>query len=123
MSNKPLNGFDKRPQDINRSGRPKGPSILDHIKEILQEDGIETGTVKARDVARIVIDAAIEAKDLTQCRDLIDRLDGKSLQTIVVSNEKDTEWLEAFKSIGQSKSKADGDSKPDATESTQDTDT
>ena len=116
-------GFKDHPENANTKGRPKGAySIMDVIKRRMADTG-ESGRAIAEEVAEVVIDAAIKSKDLTQCRDLMDRLDGKALQKIEVSNEADLEWLKAFKNIGKSESKADGDTEPDATESTQDTDT
>ena len=76
------NGFDKRPQDINLSGRPKKEHCLtDLLKEALDQPFNETGKTNKQ----MIIDKMFEkakAGDSIILKYLFDRVDGKPLQTI-----------------------------------------
>jgi len=85
---KPANGFDKRPNDINRSGRPKkGESLTD----ILEEYGEKTGNKLANKeaLADTLWKLAIEEKDIQAIKFIYDRVDGKPLQQIEAHIDKD----------------------------------
>lgn len=113
------NGFEKRPQDINRKGRPPAPSILNVIKKKVAENDGE----KLDQIAAIVLEKAIEERDSIMLRDLLDRFDGKALQKIEISNEKDAEWLEAFRNFGKAEPETRDDTERVASQQTEDTDT
>ena len=81
-------------QSGNPKGRPKF-SIVSIIREKLQSVSED----EKRTVAHKLIDEYIERADGTAIRDMIDRIDGKPKQYVEMSNEKDAEWLELFKSI------------------------
>lgn len=80
------NGFDKRPQDINRNGRPKKEYCL---TDILKDQGNLTDEVDAdgnpisrkEAVGRKLWERALGG-DVVLLKYLYDRIDGKPLQTI-----------------------------------------
>ena len=77
------NGFDKRPQDINRGGRPlKEHSLTDLLREALEQPHDETGKTKKEMVIDKLYEIAVKKGDVVMLKYLIDRIDGKPLQTI-----------------------------------------
>lgn len=85
---KPVNGFDKRPDDINRDGRPKkGESLTD----ILEDYGSKTGNILANkeELAVTLWDLAIKHRDIQAIKFIYDRIDGKPLQQIAAKIEAD----------------------------------
>ncbi len=81
-------------QSGNLKGRPKFSivSILREKLEAVSED-------EKQSIAGKLIDEYIERADGTAIRDMMDRYDGKPKQYVEMSNEKDAEWLEYFKSL------------------------
>ena len=79
------NGFDKRPQDINRKGRPKKEYCLtDILKEQGNLEDVETkdGKISRKQaVARKLWAMAMDG-DATILKYLYDRIDGTPRQTI-----------------------------------------
>lgn len=73
----------KKGQSGNPNGRPKGFSIVSHLKEKLQE--IEEGQKEsyATRITKKYIDKALHDGDVTILKDLIDRVDGKAIQKVV----------------------------------------
>lgn len=69
-------------QSGNPNGRPKGFSIVAHLKEMLQE--IPEGEKKsyARQITEKYIHKGLVEGDSVILKDLIDRVDGKALQSI-----------------------------------------
>ena len=83
---KPSNGFDKRPQDINRNGRPpKEYCLTDILKEQGNIEDAETTNgdkiSRKQAIAKKLWDMAMDG-DVTALKYLYDRVDGKPLQTI-----------------------------------------
>ncbi len=92
---KKTGGRDFKPgQSGNPKGRPKF-SIVSIIREKLQAVSED----EKQSVAEQLIDEYIERADGTAIRDMIDRIDGRPKQYVEMSNEKDAEWLEYFKSL------------------------
>ena len=80
---KPTNGFDKRSEDINRNGRPPKEFTLTNIlRETLNQVNDETGKTKKQEVIDKMYELAVEKGDVQMMKYLIDRIDGKPLQTI-----------------------------------------
>ena len=80
---KPTNGFDKRSEDINRNGRPPKEFTLTNIlRETLNQVNNETGKTKKQEVIDKMYELAVEDGDVQMLKYLIDRIDGKPLQTI-----------------------------------------
>ena len=76
----PANGFDKRPQDINRNGRPpKAWTMATLIEEALEEE-IENGTPMKKQIARKLAHMALQG-DIQAIKEVNDRIDGKARQT------------------------------------------
>ena len=81
-------------------GRPKGTlSLLGIIKRVLSETEEGERVTRAEQVIRAYIDDALVEKDGIAIRDLIDRIDGRPMQKIEMSNVLDAEWLSLFKGI------------------------
>ena len=81
-------------------GRPKGTlSLLGIIKRVLSETEEGEGVTRAEQVIRAYINDALVEKDGIAIRDLIDRIDGRPMQKIEMSNVLDAEWLSLFKGI------------------------
>jgi len=81
-------------------GRPPGSlSLLTILKSALEEIPEGEKRSYAEKMIRLYRDDTIEKNDGTAIRDMIDRIDGKALQKVSVTNEKDTEWLELFKEV------------------------
>ena len=80
---KPTNGFDKRSEDINRNGRPPKEFTLTNIlRENLNQVNDETGKTKKQEVIDKMYELAVDKGDVQMMKYLIDRIDGKPLQTI-----------------------------------------
>lgn len=79
------NGFDKRPQDANRNGRPKKEYCLtDILKEqgnLKDVDGKE-GKISRKEAIGKKLWAMAMGGDVTALKYLYDRVDGRPLQTI-----------------------------------------
>jgi len=77
------NGFDKRPQDINRKGRPpKEYCLTDILKEQGNIEDVNTGAGKIsrkKAIAQKLWAMAMEG-DVNALKYLYDRVDGKPLQ-------------------------------------------
>ncbi len=90
-------------QSGNPTGRPKGTlSLLGIIKRILAETEEGQQRTRAEQVIRAYIADALEQKDGIAIRDLIDRIDGRPMQKIEMSNVLDAEWLSLFKGLDDS---------------------
>lgn len=77
------NGFDKNPQNINRNGRPPLEFTLTNIlRETLNQTNDQTGKSKKQEVIDKMYELAVEKGDVQMLKYLIDRIDGKPLQTI-----------------------------------------
>ena len=73
MGKKPTNGFDKRPQDINRGGRPKkGLTVTDVLRSRADK----------QELVEKLLELALEKGDFTALRYAIDRMDGTPIQTV-----------------------------------------
>ncbi len=83
MGDKPKTTFADRPQDINRRGRPpKEHSLTDLLKETLNQPYNDEGKTKKQQVIDKMFEIAVENEDVQMMKYLIDRIDGKPLQTI-----------------------------------------
>lgn len=77
------NGFDKNPQNINRNGRaPKEFTLTNILRETLNQVNDETGKTKKQEVIDKMYELAVDKGDVQMMKYLIDRIDGKPLQTI-----------------------------------------
>lgn len=94
MGKTPKNGFNKRPQDINRKGRPKGKaSMPDLLRRLLAEETPETLRVKVRGlypkagdtmletIMRQVLTKAVQGERWA-VEFLADRTEGKAVETV-----------------------------------------
>lgn len=84
----------------NPAGRPKGSlSLLTLIKNKLEEapEGWEQ-TIAERLVEQYII-GILEKNDGIGVRDLVDRLDGKSVQKFQVENEKIAEFVDLYRGL------------------------
>ena len=86
------------------SGNPEGKeegtfSILAIIRTKLQE--VPEG--EQRTYAELLIEQyitdALKTHDGVAIRDLVDRIDGRAVQNVVVGNDLDREWLELFQDL------------------------
>jgi hypothetical protein len=103
------NGFDKRPQDINRKGRPtKEHSLTDLLKVALEQPHDQTGKTKKQAVIDKIYELAVEKEDPNMLKYLFDRIDGKPMQSIQADVESDNNMnvtVEFIKSEHKSKAK------------------
>ncbi len=77
------NGFDKNPENINRNGRPPLEfSLTNILRETLNQTNDETGKTKKQEVIDKMYEIAVKKGDVQMLKYLIDRIDGKPLQTI-----------------------------------------
>lgn len=75
------NGFDKRPQDINRKGRPpKAWTMSSLIEEALEEE-LEKGTPVKKQIAKKLAQMAVRG-DIQAIKEINDRIDGRPKQFI-----------------------------------------
>ena len=85
------NGFEKRPQDINRKGRPpKEYCLTDILKEQGNIKDVETSSGKIsrkQAIARKLWAMAMEG-DVTALKYLYDRVDGRPKETITTAIHK-----------------------------------
>lgn len=82
---RPTFGFDKRPEDINRNGRPpKDWTMASLIREAGEEAG-ETGEPRKKIIARKLAELA-EKGDMQAIKEFNDRLDGKPKQNVTNVN-------------------------------------
>lgn len=83
----PVNGFDKRPQDINRNGRPpKAWTMSTLIEEALEEVETQSGTPFKKLVAKKLATMAVSG-DIQAIKEINDRVDGRPQQKIQHSGE------------------------------------
>lgn len=84
-TNPPANGFDKRPQDINRKGQPKK-----YLTELLEKIGAEveekTGKTYQELISRRAWEDAL-AGDQRAIEFIFDRIEGKPQQSMALSGE------------------------------------
>jgi hypothetical protein len=74
--------FTKNDSRINRSGRPrKGRSLTEALEKELGKKR-ETGKTGKAELARVLADLAINDRDITAIRYIMDRLDGKPRESI-----------------------------------------
>jgi len=66
--------FANRPQDINKKGRPKGRSIQDHLRKILEDE--VTGEQLCDALVKVAIEHALKG-DFRFWHEIIERVDGK----------------------------------------------
>ncbi len=75
--------FSTRPENINLKGRPpKEHSLTDLLKETLNQPYNDEGKTKKQQVIDKMFEIAVENEDVQMMKYLIDRVDGKPLQTI-----------------------------------------
>ena len=91
-------GFDSKPENINRQGSPKGKRTSTIIKEMLQGDvskfsdnadvkGLDTNTAIVVKLIGIVFHNDTTNRDkLNAIREILDRTEGKPLQSIDIEN-------------------------------------
>ena len=96
------NGFDKRPQDINRKGRPKkGETLTDILKAFGELPDVDFGGAKIernKALAQKLWQKALEG-DFNSIKYIYDRIDGTAIQKMIMQNDKDAEWLELMKGV------------------------
>ena len=95
MANKhPTNGFDKHPENINRKGRPpKGQTITEAIKEILEREPPETpGRIYKLIFAEAMVKSAITGNPAAM-RLLMNYCDGMPVQKQILSTEDDEPFV------------------------------
>lgn len=84
---KPVAGFDSRPDNINRNGRPKKEwtwrSLLVEVAEEIEEGSNEP---KKKLMAKKLVAKALEG-DTTALREFGDRIDGRSAQSVDVTSD------------------------------------
>ena len=66
--------FKHRPENANRKGRPKGRSLQDHLRKMLEEE--ETGEKLCDALIASAVDRALKG-DFKFWKEIIDRIDGK----------------------------------------------
>lgn len=83
------NGFDKRPQDINRNGRPpKEVSLTDILKELsltketTDRDDLGNKILIKTALANKLLDLALKDGDITAIKYIYDRIDGKPIEKV-----------------------------------------
>ena len=87
-------------QSGNPAGRPVGTlSLVSLIKSKLGEAHPEDGETYAKKLIGKYINEALENNDGQAIRDLVDRIDGKAMQNMNLTNENDSAWLKIFKDI------------------------
>jgi len=86
-------------------GRPKGISLLSILKEKLQKTILtDDGEISlAETMIEAYLRKAVETNDGIALRDLIDRIDGKPVQSVNVKTDKLNELAESFKEIAKEK--------------------
>ena len=83
MSNsKPVAGFNKNPQNINREGRPKGISITEMVKEALEEKDKTTGKYWKDLLIDKIFKKAIKNGDQIMLKAIWSYIDGMPRQKI-----------------------------------------
>jgi len=70
-------GFDKRPENINRKGRPKMPDIKEAIEKILNEE--KDGIIALEAILKALRNKAIKG-DVRAAQEILDRAFGKAKQ-------------------------------------------
>lgn len=85
--------FVKGDPNINREGRPKGFSIVAHLKEKLQEIPEGQKESYATLITKKYMDKALVEGDTAILKDLIDRVDGKAIQGIDMSHNGAIEFI------------------------------
>jgi hypothetical protein len=87
----------------NPFGRPKGISLLSILKEKLQKTILtDEGEISlAETMIEAYLRKAVETNDGIALRDLIDRIDGKPVQSVNVKTDKLNELAESFKEIAK----------------------
>ena len=66
--------FAKRPEAANRKGRPKGRSLQDHLRKILEDE--VTGEQLCDALVKVAIEHALKG-DFKFWHEIIERIDGK----------------------------------------------
>jgi len=69
-------GFDKHPERINRKGNPGSKWLSTILKDHLSKEGRDLKLITT------LVKKAIEDEDLNAIKEIIDRLEGKSVQTV-----------------------------------------
>ena len=83
MSNsKPVAGFNKNPQNINREGRPKGISITEMVKEALEGKDKQTGKLWKDLLIDKIFKKAIRNGDQIMLKAIWSYIDGMPKQKI-----------------------------------------
>jgi hypothetical protein len=78
--------FTKNDSRINRNGRPrKNRSLTDALEKELRKTR-ETGKTGKAELARVLVDLAINDQDIAAIRYVFDRLDGKPRETVELKN-------------------------------------
>jgi hypothetical protein len=74
--------FTKNDSRINRNGRPrKGQSLTEALEKELRKKR-ETGKTGRAELARVLVDLAINGRDVAALRYIYDRIDGKPVESI-----------------------------------------
>ena len=98
------NGFDKRPEDINKKGRPKKEWTWSHIFEEEVEKLDDKNKEKIKYVmAKKMIDKVIEG-DVQAFKEIANRMDGMPRQNIGLDGGEDGKPIEAEIKIKAEKS-------------------
>jgi hypothetical protein len=85
--------FVKGDPNINREGRPKGFSIVAHLKEKLQEIPEGQKETYATLITKKYLHKALVEGDTAILKDLIDRVDGKALQQMELEAKGNFEFV------------------------------
>lgn len=88
MNKKPVAGFDKHPENINRNGRPKGISITEMVKAALEEKEPQT-KLKWKDlIVKKILVKAVSEGDVQLIKAIWNYIDGMPQQDITSAGEK-----------------------------------
>ena len=95
--------FANRPQDINKKGRPKGRSIQDHLRKILEDE--VTGEKLCDALVKSAIDRALKG-DFRFWQEIINRIVGKVPNRIADAEGSSLTFIldEAIQSVKNAKS-------------------
>ena len=106
-------------------GRPPGSlSLLTILKDALVEVPDGEKQTYAEKMIRQYRDITIEKNDGIAVRDMLDRVDGRALQKVVVENEKISEFVELYRGLkDEVVQETEGDIQDVSPDATEDTDT
>lgn len=87
-NNKPVAGFDKHPENINKNGRPKGISITEMVKSALEEKEPTTNTPWKELIVKKILIKAVSEGDVQLIKAIWNYIDGMPQQDITSGGEK-----------------------------------